>query len=184
MHLHEERERGMSIATKTYKGEGRKLPGSVRTHVIFVLLFEEIRSEIRTLIPLKSRGHALVRCDLILVWKLSAGRPNFNHPLIRQGVGGSRSPWEIESTQFANRSYNWDHITVCLLFPLSTDLFLSHDWGKNNENHKKVKKINEKLTKKGFLTWLDENKLSGDITDEIIAGINLTRCVVIFVTKE
>ena len=56
MHLHEERERGMSIATKTYKGEGRKLPGSVRTHVIFVLLFEEIRSEIRTLIPLKSRG--------------------------------------------------------------------------------------------------------------------------------
>ena len=47
-----------------------------------------------------------------------------------------------------------------------------------------MKKINEKLTKKGFITWLDERQLFGDITDEIIEAIDATRCVVIFVTKE
>ena len=38
-----------------------------------------------------------------------------------------------------------------------TDCFLSHNWGDNNLNHKKIATINSALQKRGLVTWFDEN---------------------------
>ena len=40
-----------------------------------------------------------------------------------------------------------------------TDVFLTHDWGIDGQNHKHVSKINAKLSAKGLLTWFDEDKM-------------------------
>jgi GTPase SAR1 family protein len=65
-----------------------------------------------------------------------------------------------------------------------TDVFLSHDWGKDNTmNHEKVKIINEALQKKGLITWFDEEKMKGDLIDRMTEGIEKTKCVLVFVTE-
>jgi GTPase SAR1 family protein len=64
-----------------------------------------------------------------------------------------------------------------------TDVFLSHDWGKDNINHEKVKIINQVLQKKGLITWFDEERIEGDIIDRMTEGIEKTKCVLVFVTE-
>ena len=71
-----------------------------------------------------------------------------------------------------------------MLVFFSTDIFLSHNWGENNEIHEKVKAISEKLTDIGYSTWFDEKDLFGDISTGILKAIDRTGCVVIFITKE
>jgi GTPase SAR1 family protein len=67
---------------------------------------------------------------------------------------------------------------------ICTDVFLSHDWGKDNTiNHEKVKMINEALQKKGLITWFDEEKMKGDLIDRMTEGIEKTKCVLVFVTE-
>ena len=41
----------------------------------------------------------------------------------------------------------------------STDVFLSHDWGVNDQNHVKVRIINKKLIDRGYRTWFDEQQV-------------------------
>jgi hypothetical protein len=67
---------------------------------------------------------------------------------------------------------------------LQTDCFLSHNWGEKQENHEKVKIINEALKTRGLKTWLDENKIDGNIRYKMAEGIDNTKCVVVFITKE
>ena len=64
-----------------------------------------------------------------------------------------------------------------------TDLFLSHDWGKNHKNHEKVKTINEALRKLGYVTWIDEERLKNDIRAEMAQGILNSKCFIAFITK-
>jgi hypothetical protein len=74
------------------------------------------------------------------------------------------------------------------------DVFLSHDWGtllnlllpkeKKYHNHEKVKILNQIFQDSlGFVTWLDEEKLNGNIRDEITHGIENSNCMLIFLTK-
>ena len=67
---------------------------------------------------------------------------------------------------------------------IETDCFLSHNWGKNNENHEKVKIINEFLCKKGIKTWFDEKTINGNIRFKMAEGIDNTKCFIVFITKE
>jgi hypothetical protein len=72
-----------------------------------------------------------------------------------------------------------------------SDVFLSHDWGilldeieKTFQNHELVKILNQMLKDfSGFTTWLDEEKLSGNIRDEITKGIENSNCVLVFLTQ-
>ena len=41
---------------------------------------------------------------------------------------------------------------------LKTDVFLTHDWGVDQANHKRVAQINTALKAKGLITWFDEVK--------------------------
>jgi len=67
---------------------------------------------------------------------------------------------------------------------IETDCFLSHNWGANKENHVLVANINHELTKRGLKTWFDEEKIEGNIRYKMAEGIDNTKCVVVFITKE
>ena len=59
-----------------------------------------------------------------------------------------------------------------------TDFFLSHDWGTDEvgrNNHDRVAKVNDKFKEMGFATWFDQDKLSGNIMDQMAKGIETTK---------
>ena len=61
---------------------------------------------------------------------------------------------------------------------------MSHNWGENKENHILVANINNELIKRGLKTWFDEEKIEGNIRYKMAEGIDNTKCVVVFITKE
>ena len=65
-----------------------------------------------------------------------------------------------------------------------TDCFLSHNWGDNNLNHKKIATINSALQKRGLVTWFDENEMEGNIRFKMAEGIDNTKCVIVFITDQ
>ena len=65
-----------------------------------------------------------------------------------------------------------------------TDLFLSHNWGKDGENHQKVAKINRALQDLGYVTWFDDKEMYGDIRARMAEGIKNTKCCLAFLTEE
>eukprot|EP00111_Clytia_hemisphaerica_P006105 TCONS_00017687-protein len=65
-----------------------------------------------------------------------------------------------------------------------TDVFLSHNWGRNGENHQKVAKINEALQELGYVTWFDDKEMYGDIRARMADGIKNTKCCLAFLTEE
>ena len=67
---------------------------------------------------------------------------------------------------------------------IKTDCFLSHNWGEQNKNHNFVKKVNMELQKRGLKTWFDETQMDGNIRFRMAEGIDNTKCVVVFITKE
>ena len=42
---------------------------------------------------------------------------------------------------------------------LKTDVFLTHNWGKGQDNHKRVALVNAGLKKRGLLTWFDDERM-------------------------
>ena len=73
---------------------------------------------------------------------------------------------------------------VSISSSVKTDCFLSHNWGEQNKNHEFVKKVNLELQKRGLKTWFDENQMDGNIRFRMAEGIDNTKCVVVFITKE
>lgn len=64
------------------------------------------------------------------------------------------------------------------------DCFLSHNWGVDNINHKKISLINEALLKRGLKTWFDEKEMEGNIRFKMAEGIDNTSCVIVFITQQ
>ena len=65
-----------------------------------------------------------------------------------------------------------------------TDLFLSHAWGEDGiTSHSKVAKINDALKKMGYVTWFDNERMVGNIREQMANGIENTKCFVAFITK-
>ena len=63
--------------------------------------------------------------------------------------------------------------------------FLSHDWGDDElqrQNHARVKRVGAALERAGLRPWLDESEMSGNIDQCMTAGIENSKCVLIFVT--
>ena len=67
---------------------------------------------------------------------------------------------------------------------LTYDVFLSHDWGTNKENHLKVKDVNERLKEMGYVTWFDEDvhRMKGDMDSAMSQGIEESKVMLVFVT--
>ena len=68
-----------------------------------------------------------------------------------------------------------------------TDVFLSHNWGRDESgrnNHYRVSFINQELRKCGYKTWFDEDEMAGNIAERMSEGIENTKVVIIFLTRE
>lgn len=65
-----------------------------------------------------------------------------------------------------------------------TDVFLTHDWGKelNQDNHQRVGIINAALKRKGLITWFDDDRMTGNIkvnmkkTDLLAPSLSFFEC--------
>jgi hypothetical protein len=65
-------------------------------------------------------------------------------------------------------------------------LFLTHNWSDDEEgrkNHDRVSRVNKALQKRGFITWFDEERMSGRIRQTMSEAIYQTSCVVVCITK-
>ncbi len=65
------------------------------------------------------------------------------------------------------------------------DVFLSHDWGKdenNRDNHARVAKVNELLKARGFRTWFDNDRMVGDIVGQMCQGVERSAVFIAFIT--
>jgi len=65
-------------------------------------------------------------------------------------------------------------------------VFLTHEWGEDEQgrnNHGRVAKLNRYLQGRGLITWFDEDRLEGDIEEEMCEGIDKSQVVLVFVTK-
>ena len=52
-----------------------------------------------------------------------------------------------------------------------SNVFLSHNWGKNSVNHKRVSLINKKLKEMGYTTWFDEKNMWSCTDEKMAQGI-------------
>jgi len=64
------------------------------------------------------------------------------------------------------------------------DVFLTHNWGLNNSNHKRVSAINDALKEKGITTWFDGDRMHGNIVQQMTDGIDNSKIVIAFITKD
>jgi hypothetical protein len=72
------------------------------------------------------------------------------------------------------------------LLKWKTDVFLTHDWsidelGRNN--HERIAAINKALKTMGIVTWFDSDRMTGDVVDQMVAGIDNASVVIVFVTQ-
>ena len=68
-----------------------------------------------------------------------------------------------------------------------TDVFLSHNWGEDESgryNHQRVRIINKELKVRGYNTWFDEEKISGNIDTKMAQGIAQAKGVIVFLTRK
>ena len=62
------------------------------------------------------------------------------------------------------------------------DVFLSHNWGKDSINHKRVSVINKKLVELGYKTWFDDDNMWGCTDQKMAEGIEDSKGVIVFLT--
>jgi len=65
------------------------------------------------------------------------------------------------------------------------DVFISHNWGVDEhgrDNHERAKRLNEALQRAGFTTWFDEEKMRGNIRQQMAFGIESSVVVLVCVT--
>eukprot|EP00296_Roombia_truncata_P007815 JP446268.1.p1 GENE.JP446268.1~~JP446268.1.p1 ORF type:complete len:426 (+),score=101.51 JP446268.1:74-1279(+) len=68
------------------------------------------------------------------------------------------------------------------------DAFLTHDWGKGDENngrdnHAEVAAVNTALKQRGIRTWFDQDRMEGVVAKQMQRGIDRAATVVTFITK-
>ena len=64
------------------------------------------------------------------------------------------------------------------------DAFFTHNWGKDGDNHIRVRKIIKAIQADFNVTiWFDEERIKDQIQDLMVSGLEKSKCVVVFVTK-
>lgn len=62
-------------------------------------------------------------------------------------------------------------------------VFFTHNWGEQHANHKLCSEINAYLKTQGIDTWFDEERMTGQIVDAMVNGLDNAACLLIAVTK-
>ena len=95
----------------------------------------------------------------------------------------------VIDVRFVNASFPTHHVLPHLGYhrrmSILTDVFLAHDWGKElgQDNHARVSMINKGLQARGVTTWFDEEKMTGNIKDQMANGIDNASVIIVFITK-
>eukprot|EP01039_Chlorochromonas_danica_P002745 gene2745-2998_t len=66
-----------------------------------------------------------------------------------------------------------------------TDVFLTHDWGVDEDgrkNHDRVARVNAGLQRLGLITWFDSERMEGDIIKMMCNGIENASVIIVFIT--
>eukprot|EP00732_Lithocolla_globosa_P002322 Lithocolla_globosa_v1_NODE_1492_length_2536_cov_46.306608.p1 type:complete len:791 gc:universal NODE_1492_length_2536_cov_46.306608:57-2429(+) len=66
------------------------------------------------------------------------------------------------------------------------DVFLSHAWDSDREGrntHERVGLVNAQLKDAGICTWFDQDRMEGNIVDQMTNGIENSALVIVFVTQ-
>ena len=63
------------------------------------------------------------------------------------------------------------------------DVFVAHDWGVDGSNHARVAAVNDALKRAGLVTWFDEERMRGDIVQQMTDGIDRSSLVLVFITR-
>jgi hypothetical protein len=69
---------------------------------------------------------------------------------------------------------------------LKTDIFLTHDWGIDGlgrRNHDRVELINHELKALGFVTWFDSERMTADVVEQMVSGIDNASVIIVFITQ-
>jgi hypothetical protein len=91
------------------------------------------------------------------------------------------APQQISTTASYQEQIYSNHLS-----DVKTDIFITHNWGRNGANHQKVIMINNAL-KNGenkLTTWFDEDRMEGDVRSQMVDGINNANVIVVFLTQE
>ena len=64
------------------------------------------------------------------------------------------------------------------------DVFLSHNWGLDNANHKRVIAIARQLTARGLKVWIDADYMFGHLQTTMTNAIDQSKAVLVFITEE
>ena len=64
------------------------------------------------------------------------------------------------------------------------DCFLSHSWGKNHLNHRRVVAIAQKLKTHGLRVWVDAEQMTDTVEHQMLQGMVRSHVFVAFITKE
>ena len=62
--------------------------------------------------------------------------------------------------------------------------FIGHNWGKDENNHKRVLALHRSIKTQGVRAWVDQERIHGNILDEITAGLEDSRMFVACITKD
>jgi hypothetical protein len=63
-----------------------------------------------------------------------------------------------------------------------SEVFLSYAWGRNNENHNRVKMIDGFLSRNGIKCWIDSRCMRGDMKNCITNAVGKIKIFIIFLT--
>lgn len=79
----------------------------------------------------------------------------------------------------------WTPIYLTPLFPSNKryHCFLSHDWGVDGINHRKIQRIYQYLATQGILCWIDTEEIRTNISQPISQGIEESMFGIIFLTQ-
>ena len=68
-----------------------------------------------------------------------------------------------------------------------THVFISHAWGNDEngrDNHARVSKVNYWLKANGVITWLDSERMAGNIIEKMTDGIDNCCVFIVFATRK
>eukprot|EP00976_Prorocentrum_cordatum_P064647 1177570-Prorocentrum_minimum.AAC.2 len=64
------------------------------------------------------------------------------------------------------------------------DAFFSHNWGNDGKNHKLVGLVKKMLMEAGLNIWFDEERIRGNVQEQMQQGIDKSASVVVFITQQ
>ncbi len=70
---------------------------------------------------------------------------------------------------------------------INIDAFLTHTWNFDEvgrDTHARVKAFNEALQRRGIRTWFDDDRMRGNIYNQMTRGIDHSATMVVFITKK